>query len=66
MMRFQRYGNTFVAQDGETLYVVSFYLGEWVAYFTAQPDPERVGLYGYSSPRKAQQACENHAAGVTS
>ena len=45
-MDFQRFGNAFVAQTEDTLYVVSIYGGGWCAYYrTAEMDtPEQITL----------------------
>lgn len=60
-MKFIRFGNAFVAKDGETLYVVSYYLGAWAPYYLTpgMKEPERVGKYGYSTPQEAQRAAHN-------
>lgn len=62
-MKFQRFGNAFVAIHDDTLYVVSLYLGCWQAYYRDQNmlKPKNIGLYGYPTPEEALQAAEAFA-----
>jgi hypothetical protein len=62
-MKFQRFGNAFIAQQDDAIYVVSLYLGDWQAYYhdANMAAPEKIGLYGYGSPNAARQAAEEFA-----
>lgn len=63
-MKFQRFGNAFVAQaDNGTLYVVSFYMSSWTVHYrsSGMTFPQCIEKYGYGSPQEACQAAEKFA-----
>lgn len=65
MLKFERFGNAYAADFGESFYIVSLYCGAWCGYYSTADGPKQVGpTYGCKSPVDAMHACQDHARGI--